>query len=167
MTLAPKAAFSVLTATEYNAALQAINDGTAVQNIGSFTASSAIGTSATAVLTLSNCVFKAGYAYDVFHISLTLGSTTNEADYSLHKNAVGTQIGAFGRTPTPGGLQRNSQGFTILRRTAATDLTIDLVLAVAASTGTVTQDAFTNRPRALVVRPCGAASDYPYAFDVT
>jgi hypothetical protein len=161
-----KAAFSVLTANEWNAVAQRSNDGTSVQTIGSFSPSSSIGTGGGAVLTLTGCVLKSGYAYDVILIGGVGGSTANEADFGLHKNAIGTQIGAFYRTPTPGAAQRNATGFMIIRRTALTDLTLDLIVSVTASTGTVAHDAASVRPRSLVVRPCGAASDYPYAYDV-
>ncbi len=166
MVIPLKSAFQLLTATEYNQVVQGVNDGTAVQSIGSFSASSAIGTSPTAILTLTNCVMKSGYAYTVENIGGAFGSTANEADFSLWKTSTaGAQIGAFYRTPTPGAPQRNCYGKIYLRRTGV-DLTFDMVLAVAASTGTVSHDAASIRPRALVVRPCGAASDYPYAYDV-
>jgi hypothetical protein len=136
----------------------------------SFTASSAIGTTTTIILTISGCIIKAGRAYQVENIGGTFGDVAGRlADFSVWKNGTGgTQIGAFYRTNVGGpGQQTNTYGKIYIRRTAPTDLVFDMGLGVAANTGTVTPDAFTNRPRALVVQDVGAAELYPYAFDVT
>lgn len=141
---------------------------TTSQSASSTSASSAIATSATAVLTLSGCVLRAGRAYSIENIGGTFGSTTNTADFSLWKTSTaGTQIGAFYRTQTFGGPQMNCYGKIYMRRSAATDLTLNLVLAVTASTGTVVHDAFANRPRALVVTDVGPQTAWSFAFDVT
>lgn len=135
---------------------------------GSTSASSAIGTSVTSVLSISNVVFKAGRAYSVENVGGAFGSVANEADFSLWKNSTaGTQVGAFYRTRCAT-LQTNAYGLVYLRNTAGTDVTFTaLVLAVAASTGTVTHDAATNRPRQLIVRDVGLASAYANAYVVT
>jgi hypothetical protein len=138
------------------------------QVASSFSASSAIGASPTAVLTIPNCVLQAKTAYSIENIGGVFGSVTNTADFSLWKTSTaGTQIGAFYRTQTFGAAQMNCYGKIYMRNDTAVDLTFDLVLAVAANTGTVTHDAFTNRPRALVVTNVGTSSQFAFAFSVT
>jgi hypothetical protein len=141
------------------------------QVASSFSASSAVGTSATAVLTIPGCVLQAKTAYSVENIGGVFGSTTNFADFSLFKtNTAGTQIAALYRTPCFGAPQMNCYGKVYLRNDTTTDITFDLVLAVTASTGTVTHDASSmvgNRPRALVVTNIGTSTEYSFAFAVT
>lgn len=143
---------------------------TTSQSVSSTSQSSAIGTTVTAVLTLSGCVLRAGRAYSVENIGGVFGDATGRlADFSLWKTSTATtQIGAFYRSYAGiGGNQTTCYGKIYMRRSAATDLTFNLVLAVAANTGTVTHDAFTNRPRALVVTDVGPQASWPFAFDVT
>lgn len=169
MALALVSAGQPAVAATVNAAISEVNLLETPQFAAATSSSAAIGTTATAVLTITNCVLKAGYAYLVKHIGGVLGSTTLEADFSLWKTSTaGTQIGAFYRTPAvAGGAIRNCHGEAILRRSAGTDITFDMVLAVASSTGTVTHEAAANRPRSLVVTPIGLASVWTFAFDVT
>lgn len=142
---------------------------TTSQAASSTSASSAIGTTTTAVLTLTGCVLRAGRAYSAENVGGVFSDAAGRfADFSLWKTSTaGTQIGAFYRTRCEGAPQMNCYGKIYLRRTAVTDLTIDLVLAVNASAGTVTHDAFTNRPRCLVVTDVGPSDAWPFAFDVT
>jgi hypothetical protein len=176
MALSTIASGAKLRASFLNAIINAFNALSAifdqketVQAVWSTSGSSAIGTSATSILSIGTCTFKAGRAYSVENIGGVLGSTANEADFSIWKNGTaGTQIGAFYRTPTPGASQRNCYGRTYLINTAVTDVVFTtLNLAVAASTGTVTHDAFSNRPRGFVVRDVGLASAYAGSFVVT
>jgi hypothetical protein len=165
-----------LRASVINAIINAVNalqvlfdNKDTVQATWSTSASSAIGTSATTVVSISNCTFKTGRAYSVENIGGVFGSTTNEADFSLWKNGTsGTQIGAFYRTPTSGAPQRNCYGRIYLINATASDVVFTtLNLAVAASTGTVTHDAAASRPRGLVVRDVGTAAAYTGATAVT
>lgn len=159
-----------LLVTAINAIQTIIDAKDTCYQTGAITASSSVGTSATAVLTISNVVFKAGRAYRVEAIGGYLGSTTLECDVSLWKNGTGgTQVGALYRTPcAAGGAVRNGYGATILRNTATSDVTFtSFALALASSTGTVTHEAATNRPRQFIVTDCGLASAYSNAFVVT
>jgi hypothetical protein len=143
---------------------------TTSQSVSSTSASSAIGTTATAVLTLSGCVLRAGRAYSIENIGGVFGDATGRlADFSLWKTSTaGTQIGAYYRSYAGGGgLQTTCYGKIYMRRSAASDITFNLVLAMASNTGTVTHDAFTNRPRALVVTDVGPQTAWSFAFDVT
>jgi hypothetical protein len=141
-----------------------------VQAVSSITASAAIGTTVTAILTLTSCVFSAGRAYSIECVGGAYGDVDGRfADFSVFKTSTaGTQYGAFYRTRC--GIntkQTNCYGKIYVRRSAGTDLTTDIVLTVASDAGTVTMDAFSNRPRALVVRDVGTATAYSWAFDVT
>lgn len=140
-----------------------------VQYVSSPSASANIATSATAILTLTNCLFKAGRAYRIENIGGMLSDAAGRyGDFSLFKTSTaGTQYGAFYRTRGEGASQMNAYGSFVLRRSATTDLTVDLVLAVTASAGTVAQDAAANRPRTLLVTEIGPASLYAFAVDVT
>src|SRR5690348_2519014 len=100
MAIALKSAFQVVTATEYNQLITAINDLMSVQQAGSFVSSSAVSTSPTAILTITNFTMKQGYCYELRNVGGVLGSTTLEADFSIHKGAIGTQIGAMYRRPS-------------------------------------------------------------------
>jgi len=141
-----------------------------VQVASSISQSAAIGTSTTAVLTLTNCLFQAGRAYSAENIGGVFGDVVGRlADFSLFKTSTaGTQYAAMYRAYAggPGG-QTSCYSRVYLRRSAGTDLTADLVLSVTANTGTVTHDAASGRPRALIVRDVGTAANYSYAFDVT
>lgn len=144
---------------------------TSSQSAYSFTGSSAIGTTITAVLTIASCVFRAGRAYSVENVGGVFADTTGRyADFALFKTSTaGTQLAAFYRTPAVGanGTQTNCYGKVYLRRTAATDLTITLVLTMVANAGTVVHDAAATRPRSLVVTDIGPAANWPMGFDVT
>lgn len=151
-----------------NNAIIEVNLLESAQFISSTTSSGSISTIA-AILTIPSCVFKAGYAYSVKHMGGLLGSTTLEADVSFWKTSTaGTQIGASYRYPAvAGGAIRNCDGEITLRNATGADVTFDLVLAVSASTGTVTHEAAANRPRVLRVMPIGLASVHTYALAVT
>ena len=141
-----------------------------VQAVASTSASAAVGTTTTAVLTLPSCVFSAGRAYSIECIGGAFGDADGRfADFSVFKtNTSGTQYGAFYRTRCGINVtQTNCYGKIYVRRSAGTDLTTDIVLAVTANAGTVVHDAFSNRPRALVVRDAGTAAAYSWAVDVT
>lgn len=142
----------------------------ASQFAGSFTASAAVGTGITGILTIPSCLLKAGRAFSVENIGGAFGDISGRyADFGLWTpNTSGTQIGAFYRTNVGGpGLQTNIFGKIYLKRTAATDFTGDVVLAINSNTGTVVHDAAANRPRDLVIADVGPAANYPLAFDVT
>jgi hypothetical protein len=142
----------------------------ASQYAGSFSASSAIGTGVTGILTITSALLRSGRAYSVENIGAAFGDVDGRrADFGLWTpNTSGTLIGAFYRTYCGGpGVQSNAFGKFYLKRTAATDFTGDLVLAMNSNAGTVTHDAAANRPRALVVSDVGPAANYPLAFDVT
>ena len=155
---------------DHQDAVDELGQLTTSQTAYSFSPSSSVGTTATAILTITSCVLKAGRAYSVENIGGVYGSTANEADFQLWKTSTsGTQLGAFYRTPCSTiGIQRNCYGKVYMRRTTPSDLTFNLVLAVAASTGTVVHDAgATIRPRSLVVTDIGPAANWPQAIDVT
>jgi hypothetical protein len=166
MAIPLKSAFAPVPATDYNLLVQAVNDLLSVQQAGSFVSSSAVGTSPTALLTITNFTMRQGYCYELRNVGGVLGSTTLEADFSIHKGAIGTQIGAMYRRPAvAGGAIRDATSFTYIRRTGV-DVTFDLILAVAASTGTVTHEAASNRSRMFVAKIAGYAADYPNVYDV-
>jgi hypothetical protein len=140
------------------------------QVVSSTSNSSDIGTTTTAILTLSNCVFKAGCAYKISMTGLVHSDAAGRlADFSVYKtNTSGTQYVAFGRTRAEGaGTPMRCGGFDFVRRSAGTDLTTDIVLAVTASAGTVTHEGAATRPRALIVQYVGPATAWSYALDVT
>src|SRR6476469_3909114 len=57
-----------------------------VQVASSISSSAAIGTTATAVLTLTNCLFQAGRAYSVENVGLVFGDAAGRlADFSVYK----------------------------------------------------------------------------------
>jgi hypothetical protein len=150
-------------------ALQALFDAKdGVQAAWSTSASSAIGASATSVLSISNCTFRAGRAYSIEGVGGFFGSTTAECDVSYWKNGTsGTQIGAGYRTPVNGGVQRNGYSKIYVRNATGSDVVFTtLNLAIVASAGTVTHDAAANRPRGLVVRDVGTATAYNGCFAV-
>ena len=139
-----------------------------VQAVVSITASSAIGTTNTAILTLTNCLFQAGRAYSVECIGGVFGDADGRmADFGFFKTSTaGTQYGAFYRTRALI-FQTNCYGKIYVIRSAGTDLTTDVVLTVNSNAGTVTHDAASYRPRALVVRDVGTAAQYSSFFAVT
>jgi len=142
---------------------------TTAQSASSVLPSSSIGTSITAVLTLSGCVLGAGRAYSIENIGGSVGSSGGVlANYSLWKTVVSTppQIGAFYRTRTET-LGVNHYGKIYMRNTASTPLTVTLVLGLDTNTGTCVSDADTIRPRALVVTDVGPAASWPFAPNVT
>lgn len=141
-----------------------------VQAVASNSPSSAIGTSATAVLTLPNCLFQQGRAYSLEVIGGLYGDVDGRlCDISVFKTSVaGTQYAAFYRKRcSTVGKQVDAYSQVYVKHTGA-DLTTDIVLSIAADAGTVTMDAGAgSRPRALVVRDVGTAAQYAYCFDVT
>lgn len=141
------------------------------QSAYSNTPSSSIGTTVTAVLTLTSCVLTTGRAYSVENVGGVVADVDGrKADFSLFKtSAAGTQIGAFYRTTGIGaaGFQTNCYGKVYIRNNTAANITFDLVLTVAANTGTVQHYAAASYPRSLVVTDVGAATDWPLAFAVT
>jgi hypothetical protein len=177
MSLATISAGAKLRASFLNAIINAFNalstifdEKESVQQTGSTSSSSAVGTTVTAVLSISNVTFKAGRAYSVENIGGALGSTTLEADFSFWKNGTsGTQMGSFYRTPcVAGGAIRNCYGKIYVANTSASDVVwTSAALAVATSTGTVTHEAAANRPRQLIIRSVGLASAYANAYVVT
>lgn len=140
------------------------------QYAGSFTASAAISTAITGILTITNALIKAGRAYSFENIGGTFGDATGRlADFGVWTpNTSGTQIGAFYRTNVGGpGLQTNTFGKFYLKRTSAIDYTGDIVLAINSNTGTVVHDAAANRPRSIVIKDEGPAANFPLAYDLT
>jgi hypothetical protein len=162
--------FAKVRATLFNLVAGWLNTRDLCQSISAITASSAIGTTTTAILTLTGCTFKAGRAYSIENIGGAFADVDGRyADFAVFKTSTaGTVYGAFYRTRCgAGGVQTNCYGKIYVRRSAGSDLTTDIVLAVTASAGTVTHDASTNRPRALVVRDVGDATSYAWALAVT
>jgi len=141
------------------------------QSAYSASASSAIGTTITAILTLTGCVLTTGRAYSVENVGGVVADTTGRyADFALFKTSTaGTQLAAFFRTPQVGGpgVQTNCYGKVYIRNSTAANLTFDLVLSIVASAGTVTHYATSTFLRSLVVTDVGAATDWPLAFAVT
>ena len=135
--------------------------------------SSAIGTSETVALTVTSMLFKAGWAYRAFIRTAVYGSAAGvQASFRLRKtNAAGADWGELGRVRCEGttlGTSAMANGSLILTRSAVTDLTTDVALVVAASTGTVTLWAGAASPRYLVIEPIGSAADYAdLGVDVT
>jgi len=162
-------------ASDVDAKLTVINtfitrkDG--VQSANSISSSAAIGTTATAVLTLTGCVFTANRAYSVENVGLVFGDAAGRlADFSVFKTSTaGTQYVAFGRSwAGVGGQQTTCYSRAYVIRSAGTDLTTDIVLSVAStSAGTVQHDAASTRPRALIVRDVGTSAAYSWCLAVT
>lgn len=168
MTLPLLPAFGQLPAQNYNDVVTSVNNQTGVQQTGSTLSSSSVGTTMTALLTITGFVMAPGTAYSIENVGGVLGSTTIEVDFGLFKTSTATQIGAFYRTPAiAGGAIRSCYGKVYIRNTAATALTFDLILGGAASSGTFTHEAASNRPRQFIARPVGLASAYTNAFIVT
>jgi hypothetical protein len=135
----------------------------------SFTASSAVGTSATGILTISSAILESGKAYSVENVGGVYGDVDGRrADFQLWTpNTSGSLIGAFYRTYAGGpGAQMNCYGKIYLRRTANSNFIGDVVLAATANAGNITHDAAAGRPRACIITELGPASAYPFAFDV-
>jgi len=164
-----KAAGDRLNAADVMALANELNSLTRPQIASSTSPSAAIGTSPTAVLTISGCVLRAGCAYSVENVGGVYGSVANEADFSLWKTSTaGTQIGAFYRTPANTvGIQRSCNSRIFIRNSTGGDLTFDMVLSVAASTGTVVHYAAASFPRMLIVKYEGLASEWPGTNQVT
>lgn len=141
-----------------------------VQAVASNSPSAGIGTTTTAVLTLTNCVFQQGRAYSIEVIGGLYADVDGRlADISVFKtNTSGTQYAAFYRKRCSTiGKQVDAYSQVYVKHTG-TDLTTDIVLTLTADAGTITMDAGAGaRPRALVVRDVGLASAYSWCFDVT
>lgn len=133
--------------------------------------SAAIGTTETAILTISSFVWRANRAYRVeFGYSHVTSLTTNVGWYRLRKtNAAGTlwgDNGAFGPSGAPPKI--HAQGVFWVRRNTGSDLTATVVLTlVASSAGTVTQQGDATAQRHLRIKDAGDAADFPWAFAVT
>jgi hypothetical protein len=129
--------------------------------------------SETASLTISNMVFKSGWAYRATMRGLIYASSSSATiHFRLRKTTSGgDDYGEFGRIPVAGtttSAAAMANGSIFLYRSAGSDLTVDVVLTVAASTGTGNVFATSASPRFLVIEPCGPASDYSgVGVDVT
>lgn len=133
--------------------------------------SSAIGTTETAVLTISNAVFRARRAYALrYGLQITCSLGTNVGVFRARKtNATGT---LWGGTPAygPSGAPPNiaAQGEFVIRRAADTDLTATVVLTLqASSAGTATHIGANPSARYLRIVDIGDEADYPEAFSIT
>lgn len=135
----------------------------------SFTASGAV-TAETVVLQITGFVFEDNAAYRVSWGNLCSTGTANaEAIFRVRKtDATGTIWVLGGRTPMPGtavSYNANGQGF-IIREAGAGNITLDVVLTLAGSGGSVQQQASSDQPRYLVLEYAGLATDYPFAHTV-
>lgn len=133
--------------------------------------SGAIGTTETAVITITNFVWRANRAYRVeFGPAITASLTTNVGQFRLRKtNATGTLWGdaaAFGPSGAPPNIA--ASGCFYVRRNTGSDLTATVVLTLqASSAGTVTQIGQAAAQRYLSIVDCGHTADFPFAFAVT
>jgi hypothetical protein len=156
---------------DHQDAVDELGQLTTSQTAYSFSPSSSVGTTPTAILTIASCVLTAGRAYSAENVGGVYADADGRyADFSLWKTSTsGTQLGAFYRTRcSTVGKQVNCYGKLYIARTAATDLTITLVLSVASDAGTVIHDAGAGiRPRSLVVTDVGPAANWPQAIVVT
>lgn len=131
-----------------------------------FSPAAQTGVSAEAVsLTVTNMVFKAGWAYRAYLRGLLYASAAGVlAHFRLRQTGLsGTDYGEYGRVEAKGSTVGTSvmvSGTVVLTRSAASDLTTDVALTVAASTGTVNVHASAASPRYLSIEPIGPASEY-------
>jgi hypothetical protein len=80
--------------------------------------------------------------------------------------AGGTRLAEFYRYPM-GTFVRNIDGTRYLKNVTGADVTFDVVLTMAATSGTVTAFATTQTPFAFIIEECGNAADYAYANGVS
>lgn len=129
-------------------------------------------TSETVSLTISNMLFKSGWAYRASIRTAVYGTTGALAFFRLRKtNASGTDYGELGRVACEGtvtGSAAMANGSLILVRSAGTDLTTNVALTTSTNTGTINLFASASSPRYLLIEPIGKASDYAgLGVDVT
>ena len=133
---------------------------------------SGIGTTETATLTVSNMLFAAGWAYEASIRAGVYGTAGLQCLFRLRRStAGGTDWGEYGRARCEGTSAGNAamaNGAIILLRSAASDLTVNVVLTATASSSTLNIFASSASPRYLLIRPIGLASDYAgLGVDVT
>jgi hypothetical protein len=135
-----------------------------VGDVATSTSTEAV-TSEETVATISDFVFRSGWAYAAWCRCAVYGDAAGRlAHFRLRKtNVAGTDWGEFGRMEVVGtgagqGIQVNAM--IPLIRSATTDLTATVVLTASASAGTVNLWAGTNSPRYLMLTPLGPASQY-------
>ena len=131
-----------------------------------------VSTTETALLTVSNMLFAAGWAYEVKIRAAVYGTAGLQCLFRLRKGVVGgTDWGEYGRARCEGTSAGNAamaNGSIILLRSAATDLTVNVVLTGTASSSTLNVFASSASPRYLLIKPIGLASDYAgLGVDVT
>lgn len=140
-------------------------------SVSSTSNSSAIGTTETAVLTLSNVVFRARRAYAVRYGSQIICSlTTNVGIFRARKtNATGTLWGgspAYGPSGAPPNIA--AQGEFVIKRAADSDLTATIVLTLqASSSGTATHVGANPSARYMRIVDIGDDASYPEGFAIT
>jgi hypothetical protein len=132
--------------------------------------SAAIGAE-TAILTLSNQVFRDGRAYKLcYGEQMTASTSTNVGTFQVRKtNAAGTiwgQNGAFGPSSAAPNIHAQGEVY-VARAVGAGDLTATVVLTLTASAGTVMQKGTTQSMRKFYAYDVGSTSDWPFAFVVT
>lgn len=122
-------------------------------------------TSEEIISTISNFVFRAGWAYAAWcRCAVYADAAGRLAHFRLRKtNLSGADFGEYGRMECVGtgagqGIQVNAM--IPLLRSATTDLTATVVLTAAASAGTINVWAGTGSPRYLMITPLGPASQY-------
>ncbi len=145
--------------------------------VSSTSPSAAIGATETAIFTISDFVFESGRAYKLTAGRMVSHDAVNTAgSMRVRKtNAAGTNWGQLGQSHlgASAGSPLINNAFTAqptgyLVRTAATDLTADVVLTLQASGGHITQFGSVAEPRFFMIEDCGEAGNYaPLGVDVT
>ena len=140
--------------------------------VGATTASSNFTTSDATVLQIDDVVFRAGLAYRIeFYGGWNDASGTPTLFNPKIKktNSSGTLWIDYGwRSMLNGVAQIPGVGAVgIVRRTAGTDLTADVVLTAVTNTGTANMFANTTLVRWMEINPIGPAAKYVNAFEVT
>lgn len=140
--------------------------------VGATSASSNFTTSDATVFQIDDVVFRAGRAYRIEFYggwNDASGAPTLFNPKIKKTNASGTLWIDYGwRSMLNGVAQIPGVGATgIVRRTASTDLTADVVLTAVTNTGTANMFANTTLTRWLEIREWGSAAKYTNAFDVT
>lgn len=151
--------------------LDGLSQGRGLRAVASATSnSSAIGTTETAILTVSSFTWQAQRAYRVsFGNKITCSASTNVGTFRLRKtNATGAVLGdagAYGPSPAAPDVAASSHFY--VRRTLTTDLTATVVLTLQASAGTVTQTAASTQPRFVIIEDVGDAGDWTHAVAIS
>jgi hypothetical protein len=140
--------------------------------VSATSASSNFTTSDATVLQINSVVFRAGRAYRAEFYggwNDAAGAPTLFNPKIKKTNFSGTLWVDFGWLPMVNGVANiTGMGATgLVRRTASTDLTADVVLTAVTNTGTANMFANTTLLRWLEIRDIGRAAKYTNVFDVT